>query len=88
MTATSETIDLDQVDHGRCRSWPFLQDYCVTCALCAGSCPASGIDGFDPRMLVRMLKPGGPGSAPCAANAKMSVLWRSTLPIWSEKFVH
>ncbi len=58
MTATSEITDLDQVDHGRCRSWPFLQDYCVTCALCAGSCPASGIDEFDPRMLVRMVSLG------------------------------
>ncbi len=58
MTATSEITDLDQVDHGKCRSWPFLQDYCVVCALCAGSCPASGIDGFDPRMLVRMVSLG------------------------------
>ena len=58
MTAPSEIIDLDRVDHGRCKSWPFLQDYCVTCALCSGSCPASGIDGFDPRMLVRMISLG------------------------------
>lgn len=58
MTSPSEIIDLDQVDHGRYRSWPFLQDYCVTCAFCSGSCPASGIDGFDPRMLVRMISLG------------------------------
>lgn len=58
MTAPSEIIDLDRADHNRCRSWPFLQDYCVTCALCSGSCPASGIDGFDPRMAVRMISLG------------------------------
>ena len=27
---------------------------CFTCATCVSSCPATGIDGFDPRKLVRM----------------------------------
>jgi heterodisulfide reductase subunit C len=58
MISSSDIIDLDRIDHDRCKSWPFLQDYCVTCALCSGSCPASGIDGFDPRMLVRMISLG------------------------------
>ena len=58
MISSSDIIDMDKLDHGRCRSWPFFQDYCVTCALCSGSCPASGIDGFDPRMLVRMISLG------------------------------
>ena len=49
---------MDQLDHTRCRTWPFSQDYCVTCGLCASSCPVSGIDGFDPRMLVRMVSLG------------------------------
>jgi len=58
MKSSSEIIDMDQLDHTRCRTWPFLQDFCVTCGLCASSCPASGIDGFDPRMLVRMVSLG------------------------------
>lgn len=58
MTDTQEIIDMDQLDHTRCRTWPFLQDFCVACGLCASSCPASGIDGFDPRMLVRMVSLG------------------------------
>ena len=58
MTSPSEIIDMDQLDHTRCRTWPFSQDYCVTCGLCASSCPVSGIDGFDPRMLVRMVSLG------------------------------
>jgi heterodisulfide reductase subunit C len=58
MTSPSEIIDMDQLDHTRCRTWPFSQDFCVTCGLCASSCPVSGIDGFDPRMLVRMVSLG------------------------------
>jgi len=58
MTSPSEIIDMDQLDHTRCRTWPFFQDFCVTCGLCASSCPVSGIDGFDPRMLVRMVSFG------------------------------
>ena len=58
MTLSSEIIDMDQLDHTRCRTWPFSQDFCVTCGLCASSCPVSGIDGFDPRMLVRMVSLG------------------------------
>lgn len=58
MPETREIIDLDQLDHGRFRSWPFSHDFCITCGLCAASCPASGIDGFDPRMLVRMVSLG------------------------------
>jgi len=58
MTSPSEIIDMDQLDHTRCRTWPFFQDFCVTCGLCASSCPVSGIDGFDPRMLVRMVSLG------------------------------
>lgn len=58
MPETREIIDLDQLDHGRFRSWPFSHDFCITCGLCAASCPASGIDGFDPRMIVRMVSLG------------------------------
>jgi len=58
MTIISEIIDMDQLDHASCRSWPFYQDFCVTCGTCAASCPAAGIDRFDPRMLVRMVALG------------------------------
>jgi len=48
-------IDLARIDPCRFRSWPYSQDYCVTCGLCASACPVSGVDGFDPRKLVRMV---------------------------------
>lgn len=34
--------------------WPDSLDYCLTCGLCSSACPASGVDGFDPRKLVRL----------------------------------
>ena len=49
---------MDQIDHTRCRTWPFFQDFCMTCGLCSSSCPASGVDRVDPRMLVRMASLG------------------------------
>jgi len=58
MTSPSEIIDMNQLDHTMCRTWPFFQDFCVTCGMCASSCPVSGIDGFDARMLVRMVSLG------------------------------
>jgi heterodisulfide reductase subunit C len=58
MTSPTEIIDMDRLDNTRCRTWQFLQDFCTTCGLCASSCPVSGIDGFDPRMLVRMASLG------------------------------
>jgi heterodisulfide reductase subunit C len=55
MTETADIIiDLDGIDHARFKSWQYSQDFCITCGLCAGVCPASGIDGFDPRKLIRM----------------------------------
>ncbi len=30
------------------------QEVCLTCGLCAGACPISGVDEFDPRKLVRL----------------------------------
>jgi heterodisulfide reductase subunit C len=55
MSETSTVIDLNRLDHARLKDWPFSQDYCITCGLCASSCPASGIDEFDPRKLIRMI---------------------------------
>ena len=34
--------------------WDFDQDVCMTCGICSSACPVSGVDGFDPRKLVRM----------------------------------
>jgi len=51
-------IALDRLDHQCCRNWPFSHDICAACAACAGACPAAGIDGFDPRLLVRRISLG------------------------------
>jgi heterodisulfide reductase subunit C len=56
---TSENaIDLDRIDPCRFKSWPYSQDYCITCGLCASACPVAGVDGFDARKLVRMVALG------------------------------
>ncbi|MCF8052159.1 MAG: 4Fe-4S dicluster domain-containing protein [Desulfobacterales bacterium] len=55
---SSEPIELTSLDLARCRSWPYSQDHCVTCGLCASSCPVSGVDGFDPRKLIRLISLG------------------------------
>ncbi len=55
MQDTQPIHDLTQLDHARYKSWPFNQDICLTCALCASACPASGIDALDPRSLVRQV---------------------------------
>jgi len=38
--------------------WPFMQDVCMTCGICACTCPVSGVDGFDPRKVVRLAAMG------------------------------
>ena len=58
MEETIASINLNHLDHQRFQTWGYSQDYCVTCALCASACPASGVDGFDPRKLIRMLSLG------------------------------
>jgi len=55
MTKTHKLIEMNQDCF---RSWPFLQDYCITCGICSSSCPVSGVDGFDPRKMVRMVSLG------------------------------
>lgn len=47
-------IDIKTLDGDCFGSWPYSQDVCLTCGLCASACPASGIDGFDPRKIVRL----------------------------------
>jgi heterodisulfide reductase subunit C len=34
--------------------WPYRQDVCMTCGICASACPVAGVDGLDPRKLIRM----------------------------------
>ncbi len=50
--------DLTEINQNRFASHPLSQDYCVTCGICSSACPVSGIDGFDPRKLVRMFRLG------------------------------
>ncbi len=37
-----------------CAGWNYDQDLCMTCGICASACPVAGVDGFDPRRLVRL----------------------------------
>lgn len=55
MNSTDPIIDLNCLDHGTFNSWTFSQETCSACGLCASSCPVAGIDGLDPRKLVRQV---------------------------------
>lgn len=48
-----EVTELKNIDPSKFRKLKFSHDYCLTCGLCSSSCPVSGIDGFDPRKLIR-----------------------------------
>jgi len=52
------TIALEDLDPGTFPSWDLLQDTCMICGYCASACPVSGVDGFDPRKLIRMVNLG------------------------------
>jgi len=67
MNQMEKVIGIGELNHGRFKALPFAQDFCITCDICSSSCPASGIDGFDPRMLVRMV---GLGLEDEVVNAK------------------
>lgn len=54
----SSFIDLSDFDPQVAQSLALSQQTCLTCGLCTSSCPVSGIDGFDPRKVVRMLSLG------------------------------
>jgi len=51
-------IDMAALKRSSNSQWPFSQDVCMTCGICACSCPVSGVDGFDPRQVVRMAAMG------------------------------
>jgi heterodisulfide reductase subunit C len=51
-------IDLRNLPRDRFQSWAYAQEACQTCGLCASVCPVSGIDGFDPRKIIRMVALG------------------------------
>lgn len=55
---SEEKLDLNTLPQDRFRSWPYRQDVCLTCGMCSSVCPASGIDGFDPRKIIRMVSLG------------------------------
>ena len=58
MTETFKMMDMGLLDRLRFKSRPFSQADCLTCGLCSSLCPASGIDGFDPRKIIRMVELG------------------------------
>ena len=58
MSGSSDVFNKKRLVHTKFQSWPYSQDYCLTCGSCAGSCPASGIDDVDPRKLMRMISLG------------------------------
>ncbi len=50
--------DLSLLPPRRGGRWPFSQDACMACSICACACPVSGVDGFDPRKVVRLAAMG------------------------------
>ena len=54
----SEAISMNDLNPARFQDWPFDQNHCLTCAMCSSSCPVSGVDGFDPRKVIRMVSLG------------------------------
>ncbi len=51
-------VRIEDLDTQRCKDWPYSQDDCLTCAMCASACPVAGVDDFDPRKIVRMVSLG------------------------------
>jgi len=58
MAEKEPSIRMEDIDLNHCKSWPYSQDVCLTCAMCAGTCPVAGVDDFDPRKMVRMVSLG------------------------------
>ena len=49
-----EPIVIKNRQESRLRVVPELADICFTCGTCASGCPVAGVDGMDPRKVVRM----------------------------------
>ncbi|MGD9308457.1 MAG: 4Fe-4S dicluster domain-containing protein [Desulfosarcina sp.] len=56
--APDPPINLEDGNRDCCNQWPYDQDVCLTCAMCASACPVAGVDDFDPRKMVRMVSLG------------------------------
>ncbi|RJP76758.1 MAG: 4Fe-4S dicluster domain-containing protein [Desulfobacteraceae bacterium] len=58
MMKTDKIVEMGHPDCSCFGSLPYTRDYCITCGICSSSCPVSGVDGFDPRKVVRMVSFG------------------------------
>ena len=58
MNTPAKPFSMDKLKHDRFKTWPCGQDHCITCGICSSSCPVAGIDGFDPRKIIRMVSLG------------------------------
>ena len=58
MEPFEEAINPALLDRSFSSSLPLMQDACQTCAACSCTCPVTGVDGFDPRKLVRLVSLG------------------------------
>ena len=56
--APDQPVRLESLNPACCGEWPYEQDVCLTCAMCASACPAAGVDDYDPRKMVRMVSLG------------------------------
>jgi len=48
-----EPIKIER-EESKLRADPSWADVCLTCGTCSGGCPVSGVDGMDPRKIIRM----------------------------------
>jgi len=48
-----EPLRIDRKE-SKLRVDPSWADVCLTCGTCAGGCPVTGVDGLDPRKIIRM----------------------------------
>lgn len=58
MNEPLKPVPMDKLPHDRFKDWPCGHDYCITCGICSSTCPVAGVDGFDPRKIVRMISLG------------------------------
>ncbi|MBF0118935.1 MAG: 4Fe-4S dicluster domain-containing protein [Desulfobacterales bacterium] len=58
MNNNNEIIDISNLDSILFKSFSFFHNFCITCGLCSSTCPASGIEEFDPRKIVRLVSLG------------------------------